>query len=245
MSDKADSLALQCILRPLVKKVDSCVRLIEYAAKWPSDPGQDEPAIRYPDLEEELTRVQPLIEAWPLVAGPLKAFLREIEDEWEPGANAFDPAKLQQWLSETMSPQHRGCELRVPAAKPSDAATGGPVDSLQPQAMQAGAVGKSRAKARKTLEEYNEEARKYLRKHPDAGPRELIKALGCGTGTVYKLTAYQVVDGERKKGRKPKAVSLTKPMADVTGKPDGELEDLIREQERDARTFKIGSRERL
>jgi hypothetical protein len=101
------------------------------------------------------------------------------------------------------------------------------------------------AKLRKTAAEYNVEARKYLQEHPQAGPRELIEALGCGVGTVYKLPAYQAVAAERKKGRKPKAVSLTPEMADVTTKADGELAKLVREQRRDKRTHKVSSRERL
>jgi len=109
----------------------------------------------------------------------------------------------------------------------------------------AGPAGK--AKTGMTVPEYNVEARKYLQKNPDAGPREMQKALGCGMGTVYKLPAYQAVAAERKKGRKPKAASLTKQMADATTKADGdgELAKLIREQRRDDRTHKVSSRERL
>ncbi len=120
------------------------------------------------------------------------------------------------------------------------------VEALQPQAAPELAAGPAaKPKTRKTAAEYNLEARKYLRTHPDAGPRELKKALGCGTGTVYSLPAFRAVVEQRKKGRKPKAVSLTKPMADAATKADGELAKLVREQQRDARTYKVSSRERL
>ncbi|MCY2991625.1 MAG: hypothetical protein NTY19_27690 [Planctomycetota bacterium] len=103
-----------------------------------------------------------------------------------------------------------------------------------------------RGGVRKSVAEHNVEARKYLRKHPQAGPRELMEAIGCGAGTVYKLPAYQAVADAKKTGRKPKAVSLTKEMADATPtKAEGEtLAKLIREQERDKGTNKVNSRER-
>lgn len=97
----------------------------------------------------------------------------------------------------------------------------------------------------KTAAQYNVEADKYLREHPEAGPRELRKALGCGMGTVYRLPAYLAVAAERKKGRKPKAVSLTKPMAEAVTKGEGELAKLIGEQQRNAKTYKVGTRERM
>jgi hypothetical protein len=106
------------------------------------------------------------------------------------------------------------------------------------------ALDKRPAEPRKTAAEYNVEAREYLRKNPEAGPRELRTAIGCGMGTVYKLPAYQAVREARKRGRKPKAVSLTKEMADVTTKADGELAKLVREQRRDMTSNRVKPRER-
>ena len=116
-------------------------------------------------------------------------------------------------------------------------------DSERKEKSAAGPAAKPRKG--KPAAEYNVEARKYLQEHPQAGPRELIRALGCGSGTIYKLSAYQAVAAERKKGRKPKAVSLTKAMADAATKADGELAKLVREQQRDDRTRSVGSRERI
>lgn len=103
---------------------------------------------------------------------------------------------------------------------------------------------KARA-ARASRDEYNVLAREYLKENPSAGPRELQRHLGCGMGTVYKLPAFTAVRGEHKKGRKPKAVSLTKGMESAAHKDDGELARLVGEQRKDQRSDTVRPRERL
>jgi hypothetical protein len=100
-------------------------------------------------------------------------------------------------------------------------------------------------KARPSRAEYNVRARDYLRQYPQASARDLQKYLGCGMGTVYKLDAFIAVRGEHKKGRKPKAVSLTKGMESAARKDDGELARLVGEQRKDQRSDTVGARERL
>ena len=102
----------------------------------------------------------------------------------------------------------------------------------------------AKKKLKPSLEEYNQLAREYLKKNPEAGPTEIRRALKCGVGTVYKLPAVQAVRGELSKGKKPKAVSLTPEMASVVTQ-DSEMARLIREQRRDDRSSRVlaGDRE--
>ena len=79
-------------------------------------------------------------------------------------------------------------------------------DTLESTAKQA---DKRPAKTSKgiAVEEANVLARVYLRKHPKAHARDLVKGIGCSLGLVSKLPAWQAVLGEREKGRAPKALT--------------------------------------
>lgn len=157
---------------------------------------------------------------WPVLLRSIKSWtLQEV-------ANALREREGLGPLPHTSHFQRKRAELRKESAEPAG-------------------VGKG---TRKKAAEYNVEAREYLLEHPDAGPRELKKALGCGMGTVYKLSAFIAVKEQRDKGRKPKkakAVSLTKEMSDVVPDADGELARLTREQQRDMRSNTVRPRERL
>jgi hypothetical protein len=88
-----------------------------------------------------------------------------------------------------------------------------------------------------TKDEANIKARDFLRQHPDATSRELATGIGCSTGLVSKLPAWQAVKEQRDKGRQPKKVgtmALTPKMEQVVGVGDEALAKLISEQEADA-----------
>ena len=113
-------------------------------------------------------------------------------------------------------------ENHLAAALPADAA---------PEPAEA---PRSQAKANK--KEANIAARKYLKEHPKATARELVKGIGCSIGLVSQLPAWKAVQEQRKKGRQPKAgvVSLTKKLEQTAGAEDESLNKLINEQAEDA-----------
>jgi hypothetical protein len=92
-------------------------------------------------------------------------------------------------------------------------------------------------RSRLTKDEANIKARDFLREHPDATARELAAGVGCSTGLVSQLPAWQAVKEQRDKGRQPKkaaTVALTPKMEQVVGVEDEALTKLISEQEADA-----------
>lgn len=96
------------------------------------------------------------------------------------------------------------------------------------------AAGASKGMPRR---EANIEARKHLEQNPDAKARDVAKAIGCALGMVSKLPAWQAVQEQRMRGKKPKAakvVNLTSKMEAVTGREESPLCKLIAEQEADA-----------
>jgi hypothetical protein len=101
----------------------------------------------------------------------------------------------------------------------------------------------------KTSTEYDAECAEFIKAECAAGnppgPRRVKEKLGCGMKTVYKLPSFADYWKERKRGRKPKAVTLTSAMESVVTKGDGELTRLLREQRRDDRSQRVRSRERL
>jgi hypothetical protein len=110
-------------------------------------------------------------------------------------------------------------------------------DLVQVPAMTADSATRgSPARTRLTKDEANIEARKYLKKKPLATARELSEGIGCALGRVPKLPAWQSVQEQRAKGRKPKqpaVVRLSDKMQRVTGAEDEQLKELIEEQKAD------------
>jgi hypothetical protein len=85
--------------------------------------------------------------------------------------------------------------------------------------------------------EANIKARDYLRKHPNATARQLAKGIGCSTGLVSGLPAWQGVNERRQKQRQTKkatVVSLTSKIERTAGTQDQSLARLIDEQMEDA-----------
>jgi hypothetical protein len=103
-----------------------------------------------------------------------------------------------------------------------------------PSKLQLSDMSSTRAKL--TKDEANIKARNFLREHPDATSRELAAGVGCSTGLVSKLPAWQAVKEQRDKGRLPKratTVALTRKMEQTVGIEDESLAKLIGGQEAD------------
>ena len=93
------------------------------------------------------------------------------------------------------------------------------------------------AHAKLTKGEANIKAREFLRENPNATARELATGIGCSSGLVSKLPAWQAVTEQRDKGRQPKkavTVALTSKMEQAIGVEDEALIKLINEQQADA-----------
>jgi hypothetical protein len=104
------------------------------------------------------------------------------------------------------------------------------------QLLQA-AGGGTLARPKASKDEANIKAREFLRQNPNATSRELATGIGCSSGLVSKLPAWQAVKEQRDKGRQPKKsgnVSLTPAMERTIGVEDESLAKLIREQDADA-----------
>jgi hypothetical protein len=96
---------------------------------------------------------------------------------------------------------------------------------------------KATGAAKLTKAEANIKAREFLRENPNATSRELAAGIGCSTGLVSKLPAWQAVKEQRDKGRQPKKagnIALTPKMEQVVGVEGDALAKLISEQESDA-----------
>jgi hypothetical protein len=109
-----------------------------------------------------------------------------------------------------------------------------PGGSTSPQLLVSG--GHSQ-RSRMTKVEANIKARDFLRENPGATSRELATGIGCSTGLVSKLPAWQAVKEQRNKGRQPKkagTMALTPKMEQVVGVEGDALAKLIGEQEADA-----------
>jgi hypothetical protein len=95
---------------------------------------------------------------------------------------------------------------------------------------------KATARPRIDCDEANIRARDILKQAPNLTAKELAKKVPCSVGLIPKLSAWQAVMEQRRKGRKPKsprAVSFTHETEAVVGEGDPTLEDLMDEQARD------------
>lgn len=81
--------------------------------------------------------------------------------------------------------------------------------------------------------ELNMQVHQELRKNPKASSRQIAKIIGCSHTTVEKTPAFQAVNEERKKGRKPQVRTLTENDADARQE---ELNKLTEEQKDDAKS---------
>jgi len=100
------------------------------------------------------------------------------------------------------------------------------------------AEGPARRTRSMPQKEANLKARDYLQDHPQATARELASAIGCAVGMVPRLPAWRAVQEELAKGRKPKApgaVALTDKLRESIGRDESPLDQLLKEQEADAR----------
>jgi hypothetical protein len=101
-------------------------------------------------------------------------------------------------------------------------------------------------RAHLTRPEYNVICRDFLEKRMQKTPlptvREVQKAVGCGTKTLYKLPSFVAVRSELEKGRKPKKPK-TVSLSPAVHQGDDELERLIGEQRSDD-NFRVRTRQR-
>jgi hypothetical protein len=89
---------------------------------------------------------------------------------------------------------------------------------------------------RKSIQDYDRMARKYLERNPTCTRKQLAGALGCSERTVNNLPSWKTVRAELAKGRKPKSpptMSLTAKVEANLGDHDEELQRLIEDHEAD------------
>lgn len=82
---------------------------------------------------------------------------------------------------------------------------------------------KQRKARRMSKDEANELAKPILKRNPRIKVRDLAAEIGCSSGTAFKLPARIAVQGELRKGRKPKEVKedWAIPAADTKGRVSG------------------------
>lgn len=114
------------------------------------------------------------------------------------------------------------------------------LNNLLPQRKPAGDAKNEKPRehppSRITKSEANVRARAFLQENPTATVRQLAIGVGCAIGLVPKLTAWQAVNEERKKGRAPKSpgvVSFTPKLESSVGAEDATLADLIADHDVD------------